>query len=138
MIVDDHPSMCEGVRSLLAMTGIPHEVVGQHGTFARALEALARERPTLVIADYSMPDMSFDVFLRDAREIAHDVPVLCLSASVSSEDALTVLRGGGAGFVTKAADVQELAHAVNAVMRGDVWISAGALESLLRKARKQA
>jgi DNA-binding response OmpR family regulator len=75
-----------------------------------ALNALAEERPDLVLLDVEMPGMSgYEVCrsLRDNPSIG-DLPVIFLSGRVSEEDRLAGYEAGGDDYLTKPVSAAEL------------------------------
>ena len=55
LIVDDHPMVREGLRSMLEPAGV--EVVGEAGTGEDALRAAAACEPEVVLLDLELPDL---------------------------------------------------------------------------------
>ena len=57
LLVDDHPLICEGVRTLLESSS-QFEIIGEAGDSQLALELIQIYKPDLVILDISMPRVS--------------------------------------------------------------------------------
>src|SRR4030095_5126276 len=55
LIVDDHPVVREGLRSMLAGTAI--DLVGEAGTAAEAIRLGAEAAPDVVLLDLGLPDL---------------------------------------------------------------------------------
>jgi DNA-binding NarL/FixJ family response regulator len=56
LIVDDHPMVREGLRSMLGGNGV--EVVGEAGSGAQALETAAALAPDVILLDMELPDLN--------------------------------------------------------------------------------
>ena len=72
-------------------------VVVTAGGAAAALEALAQERPDVLVSDLGMPDQyGFDLIrqLRDDGHDAKDLPAVALTAFVQKDDAYLALLAG--------------------------------------------
>lgn len=132
VLIDDHPSVRAGVRSLLKASGRPHQVVGEYGTFTDALADLAGKTIDLVLADYRLPDMHASAFVHRLREQRPGLEVLFLSATTDPGEVKDVLRLGAIGFVSKSASGEELCAAIEAGRAGEVWVSSDALSGLMR------
>jgi CheY-like chemotaxis protein len=78
LIIEDEPVIATDIEALAKELG--HEVVGIAATHAEAMEAAARRRPGLVLADIQLADGSSGVDA--AREILglFDVPVIFITA----------------------------------------------------------
>lgn len=121
-VVDDHVLVRAGIRSLLEdMDDVA--VVAEAGDGLTALDAIARERPDVVVADVAMPGLSgIELVERVAREVP-GVRVLLVSAHANEEYVLRAIRAGGAGYVLKDASPAELEQAIRAVAAGDKYLS---------------
>jgi len=111
VVVDDHPFFRDGViRGLTESERV--EVVGEAENGADALEVIRRERPTVAVVDYQMPEM-------DGLDLVHavvdeDLPtrVLLLSAVGDSAVVFRALEEGAAGYLSKDSRRKEIVDAV--------------------------
>ena len=121
LIVDDHSLFRAGVRAELEPLV---DLVGEAGTVEEAVEAIARERPDVVVLDVHMPDGGgVEVIRRTAAREAPAPRFLALSVSDAAEDVIAVIRAGARGYVTKSISGEELADAVRRVDGGDAVFS---------------
>lgn len=118
LIVDDHPTTRDGVRSGLERAG---QVVVAEAADARTACLLAeRERPEVAVVDLRLGDAGHGLdVIRYLRERLPAVRILVLSQADPPELAAAV-RAGAHGCVGKAATAPELAAAVVAVLTGPV------------------
>jgi DNA-binding NarL/FixJ family response regulator len=122
LIADDHPLMRAGIRTLLEHTlDEPQifEAVDGH----EALEVAAKVRPEIVLMDISMPGLNG---IDAARRLAVEQPmckVIMLSMHCNEERIAQCLRAGARGYLLKDAAVSEVVSAIDAVQRGEVFIS---------------
>jgi DNA-binding NarL/FixJ family response regulator len=100
------------------------DIAGEAGTVEEAVEAIASERPDVVLLDVHMPDGGGVEVIR--RAAAGELPpprFLALSVSDAAEDVIAVIRAGARGYVTKSISGEELADAVRRVDGGDAVFS---------------
>jgi DNA-binding NarL/FixJ family response regulator len=121
LIVDDHSLFRAGVRAELEPLV---DLAGEAGTVEEAVDAIASERPDVVLLDVHMPDGGGVEVIR--RIAAREEPAprfLALSVSDAAEDVIAVIRAGARGYVTKSISGEELADAVRRVNGGDAVFS---------------
>jgi DNA-binding NarL/FixJ family response regulator len=121
LIVDDHSLFRAGVRAELEPLV---DLAGEAGTVEEAVDAIASERPDVVLLDVHMPDGGGVEVIR--RTAAREEPAprfLALSVSDAAEDVIAVIRAGARGYVTKSISGEELADAVRRVNGGDAVFS---------------
>jgi len=122
VLVDDHHLIRAGIRSLLQ--DLPDcKVVGEAATGMQALELIHSMKPDLVLMDVAMPDMNgLELLARRAKEFP-DTRVIILSMYSTEAYVLQALRSGASGYLLKGSDASELALALAAAARGDVYVS---------------
>lgn len=112
MVVDDHPVVRRGVRTLLeAQPGI--EVTWEAATGSHAVEMIKTVKPDLVILDLTLPDVSGLDVMSEGKQASHSTEFLVLSMHFSDELAREVLRCGAMGYVLKSDADAELLAAVD-------------------------
>jgi len=123
VLVDDHRIVREGLRLLLEGRD-GYSVVGEAETGEEAVGVVRRERPDVVIMDIALPGLSG---IEATRQIMGDedssAKVLVLSMHETSGYVEQVLRAGASGYLLKDAAASELFDAVDAVCRGDSYLS---------------
>jgi DNA-binding NarL/FixJ family response regulator len=80
-------------------------------------------QPDLILLDIGLPKISGIEAARRIREQTPSSKVLFLSAICSSDVAEEALRTGASGYVVKADAGSDLLIAVEAVLRGEVFVS---------------
>ncbi len=122
LLVDDHPFMRAGLGQLIDCQ--PDLVVGgEAGNPAEALQALARQRPDLILTDLTMPGRSGLEFIKDLRAAHPEVPILVVSMHDEAVYAERALRAGARGYIMKEAGGENLLGAIRQVLRGEVYVS---------------
>lgn len=122
LLADDHILVRSGVKSLLlAMDAV--EVVAEAGDGLEAVKLAAAERPDVVLMDIAMRGING---LEAAAQIGQhnpEIKVIILSMHDSAEYVDQALRAGVSGYVLKDAAPLELEFALQAVMRGETYLS---------------
>jgi CheY-like chemotaxis protein len=115
LLVDDEQAIRTICRVNLEGDGL---AVNEATNGAEALEAVRRQRPSLVLLDVMMPGVDgWNV----AEQLAADdetreIPVVFLSARAALEDRLRAQELGAVGYVVKPFDPLELAGMVRSVL----------------------
>ncbi len=132
LIADDHTLVRQGIRSLLALAA-DIEIVGEAADGRQAIEKVRQLAPDVVLMDLAMPKMGG---LEATRRIRKEFPatkVIAVTQYDDSEYVVPVIEAGARGFVTKMASPLELATAIQAVYRGDSFLSPSAAAILVEE-----
>ncbi|MET0909724.1 MAG: response regulator transcription factor [Ilumatobacteraceae bacterium] len=114
LIVDDE----DNLRSMLAAALRHHGFEVTMAANGRdALDAVARERPDMILLDVMMPDLDGFEVCRRLRAEGDLTPVLFLTARDGIEDKVRGLTLGGDDYVEKPFSLDELIARTNAVLR---------------------
>lgn len=122
VLADDHALVRAGLRKLLeSMPDI--EVVGEAEDGRAALVLVESRRPDLVLMDIAMPGLNgIEAAARLSREHP-EVRALILSMHQHEDYVRQALRAGAAGYLLKEAAPVELELAIQAVLRGEIYLS---------------
>jgi two-component system response regulator NreC len=121
LIVDDHAMVRTGLRMILEDEP-DIDVVGEAADGKRALELALRVRPTVVLADVSMPPPDG---IELARLLRRDLPgTKTLLVSMHEEEVVvrSGLAAGAAGYVAKRSGPDELLVALRSVAQGTIYV----------------
>jgi FixJ family two-component response regulator len=115
-IVDDDPSVREGLESLIRSAGWRVE------TFASAQEFLARPRaeaPCCLILDLQLPGLSgLDLQTRLAK-VGLEIPIVFLTGHGNIPASVQAMKAGAVEFLTKPLDEQKLLQAIREALERD-------------------
>jgi DNA-binding NarL/FixJ family response regulator len=131
LLADDHPIVRHGLRDLLNAEA-DFRVVDEVDDGAAAVQRALQDDIHLAILDVTMPRTTG---LQAARELAHRRPelrILMLSMHENEQFLFEALRAGASGYVLKTAADRDLVQACRATMRGETFLYAGAVTSLVR------
>jgi DNA-binding response OmpR family regulator len=113
LVVDDERKIRDLVRSYLELEGYAVLVAD---TGERAIEAVSRSEPDLVVLDLGLPDLAGEEVARTLRT-GSNVPIIVLTAKSGEDDRVAGLRLGADDYVTKPFSPRELVARVEAVLR---------------------
>ena len=133
LIVDDHDIVRLGVRQVLERLPRPCRF-RDAATVRDAIDALAKEPADLLMLDLGLgEDFALGALprLRDACAAAR---ILVLTSMPEDLYAERCLRAGADGFVAKSSLSATLLDAVQTVLGGQIWVSPGQRDALLRRA----
>lgn len=120
-IVEDHPVMRQGLRSLLEREA-DLTICGEAPSGEAALEQIGPPLPDLVLIDVSLPGMSGIELARSLRERYPGLPLAMLSGHGEKSHVEQALAAGASGYILKGHAVN-LPAAVRQVMGGKVYLS---------------
>lgn len=122
VLADDHTLVRAGLRRLLEI--IPNiEVVGEVDDGLALLTLVDRAQPHLVLMDISMPGLNGIEATGRMLKSWPNIRVLILSMHQNEEYVRQALRYGAAGYLLKDAAPIELGLAIDALMRGETYLS---------------
>ncbi len=120
ILADRHQNVLEGIRGLLE-TMFDHVVmVADENSL---LETTERLRPDLVVVDLSFPITRESDLVLWLRKCEPGLRFIVLSVHDDQTVAAQCLARGASGFVLKRSAVNDLMPAVDAVLRGDTYVS---------------
>ena len=131
LIVDDHPLMRSGIRTLLERT-MPKVDIAEAVDGLEAIEWATSQSPDIVLMDISMPGLNGVEAARRVMSIAPASKVIMLSMHQDEQRVVESIRAGAAGYLMKDVAVAEVAVAIDSVMRGETFVSASARETVAR------
>ena len=121
-VVDDHPLVQEGMRSLLGNEkGI--ELCGYAMTAQSCLGYFVHNSADVVLMDINLPDMNGIDLCKELKTKYPGIMVLALSTFNQGSYVTKMMENGASGYVVKNADKKELLDAIREVSRGKTYLS---------------
>lgn len=114
IIVDDEPSVLEGLKLMVPWKELEFELCGEATEGSGAFERIERLRPHLVITDVRMPNKSGLELVRDVRANAIDAEFVILSGYSDFIFAQEAMRYRVSAYLLKPLDREELICALRA------------------------
>jgi len=131
LIVDDHPMVREGLRSML--DGAPVDVVGEAATGEDAIRAAALCAPEVVLLDVELPDVDGLTVLRRLKSAEPGVAVLVVTMHDDPALVRRAIESGASGYVLKGIGRRELLAALEAVHHGESVLDPSLLRATLAR-----
>jgi len=128
LIVDDHPIVASGCRTVLADE--PGIVLLEAADAETAEQAFISESPDICVVDVNLPTVSGFELAR--RLLAHDASARIIMFSMN-DDPVFVARAietGAKGYVSKTGDPQDLVDAIREVGKGGVYLPPALAQSI--------
>jgi DNA-binding NarL/FixJ family response regulator len=118
LLADDHAVVREGTKELLEREA-DLEVIAEASDGREAVQLAIRERPDVVVMDFSMPQLNGIEATRQIKAVAPGVAVLVLTAYDSDQYIIGFLEAGAAGYLLKDVHIDEVIKAIRAVHAGE-------------------
>ena len=132
-IVDDHFMVIEGIRSLI-QNDSNIEWMG-HATHANScLSFLQHQLPDVILMDVSMPDMNGIDLCGVVKQKYPSVFIIGLSTFNQQSFIQKMIDNGASGYLLKNATKDELLEGIQTVMKGKIYYSTEAAQSLRNNA----
>jgi DNA-binding NarL/FixJ family response regulator len=138
-LIEDHGVVREGLKLILERT--PHiEVRGEAAAGLDGVRLFKRLAPEggidVVVTDLGLPDVSGLEVARRVKAARPATRVLLLTMHEDDEYVGGMLDVGADGYLLKQSAAHELAGAIEAVARGEVFLSPAVARRLLAQARR--
>ncbi len=121
LIADDHAVLRAGLR-LLLIGQHEFEVVAEASTGSEALSLAEKLQPDLILLDLSMPSLGGMEILPTLRKMVPSIKILILTMHDDPQYLRQALKHGASGYVLKKAADAELISAIQAVLRGEMYV----------------
>lgn len=128
-IVDDHPVVREGIKSLLQ----EHPeilVIGACANAAEAISFLESQQADVILLDINLPDISGIDLCKQLKTRYPELRILAISNYNERSLITQMLQNGATGYVLKNASAQELVTAVKTVASKRLYFAPEVEESL--------
>jgi DNA-binding NarL/FixJ family response regulator len=136
LIADDHLMVGEALESLLAPE---FELIAVVKDGRALIDAALSQRPDVIVADITMPELNGIDALVQLRAAGNDVPVVFLTMHRDATFARRALEAGASGFVLKHSASVELITALHAALEGQTYLTpqlAGQVLTSMRESRE--
>jgi len=130
VVAEDHTILREGLVTLLdSLNEI--EVVGQAEDGLKAIRAVEKHTPDLLMIDLSMPKMNGIAAIKDIKGRYPETKILVLTVHKSESYILETFQAGADGYCLKYANYDELQMAIRHVLSGKPYLSPDVSEKVL-------
>ena len=130
LIVDDHPLVRAGLRTLIGAT-VDLTVIAEASGGAQAVELAVEHHPDVVLMDLSMPVMDGVEATRRLLSARPETPVVILTSFQDRDHVEDALRAGAIGYQLKDGEPAMLLAAIRSAARGEAPFDPRAALALL-------
>src|SRR3954451_17285904 len=122
VVVDDDPLARRALREALT-SGLAMTIAAEAASGAAAVAAVRDADPDVVVIDADIPGLDGLTATRRISESHPGLPVRVLAAHDDDQLALSALRAGASGFLSKAVSPDAIARATRGIAEGEAAIS---------------
>nr|WP_305051381.1 response regulator transcription factor [Elizabethkingia bruuniana] len=118
-VVDDHPIVTEGVRSLLEENKAGKHII----SFTKGKDLLVylqQNTIDIILLDIILPDLDGMDLCKAIKEIAPQTIIVGFSNQAERSIILQLLQNGASGYLLKSASADELLNGIKQVLQGEI------------------
>ena len=122
LIADNHPIVRMGIKQVLANVS-EIDVLADVSTTSELFSQLEKESPDVVMLEMDIPEINGIATLRKIKQEYPEIKVLIYSGQSEDVYALSTIRAGAFGYLSKTADIDYIISAVRKVSEGSMFIT---------------
>ncbi len=122
VIADNHPIVRLGIRNVLS-TASDFELIDDVGTTSELFQSLKKSTPDVVLLELDIPEINGIATIRKIKQEFPEVKVLIYSGQSEDVYALSTIRAGAFGYLSKTADLDYIVAALKKVNEGKMFIT---------------
>ena len=122
LIADNHPIVRLGIRQILEAAS-NFDVIGDVSSTSELFSTLEKINPDVVMLEMDIPEINGIATLRKIKQEFPHIKVLMYSGQSEDVYALSTIRAGAFGYLSKTADVDYITTAVQKVAEGNMFIT---------------
>lgn len=122
LIADQHPITRKGIASIL-LEDDKYLVVGEISDGNDILKFLTKHEVDVLILEIDIPNLNSITTIKSIkREFSH-IKILILSCHPEEMYALSAIKYGAAGYISKTASLKRILEAVNQIQKGGIYLN---------------
>lgn len=129
LIADHHPVVSEGIGSIIRMNPAL-EIIGKVTNGNELFKFLARQVPTVLILELDLPEIHGINAIRTLKKEYSELRILVFSYHAEEMYALSAIKAGASGYISKTTDSKTLESAIYQVARGGIYLNKKITEKL--------
>ncbi len=129
LIADHHPIIYEGVKCVLR-NNPALQVTTRVSSGTQLFNQLEKDAPDVLIVDLDLPQINGINAIRRIKQEYPEVKTLIFSAHPEEMYALSAIKAGAAGYISKHTDSETLEKAIYQVARGGIYLNRSITEKL--------
>jgi DNA-binding NarL/FixJ family response regulator len=135
-IVDDHPIVIEGLKTLLKNE--PNiELIGGFCNGMDILSYIRTNRIDLILLDVTLPDINGMELCQKIKKESVATIIIILSNHTERSIIMQTIRNGASGYLLKNSTVEELRHCIAEAIKGNICYSKAVMEIISRPSKNE-
>lgn len=130
LIVDDHPIVRQGLRTLLDLQ-VDFNLVGEAANGSAAVDLAARLKPDVILMDLVMPDVDGIAATRQICALGLGSRIIALTSFVEDDKIIPAIQAGAVSFLLKDVAPEDLMEAVRAAYHGEARLHPVVIRKLM-------
>jgi len=122
LVVDNHPIVRTGLKLFFEKTA-DITVVGSLKSGIEIFEFVRRYPVDVIISEIDLPELNGITALRAIKKEHHHLKVIMFSHHPESIYAVSTLKAGASGYISKTTEVEKIKEAVYRVFNGGTYLS---------------
>lgn len=139
LIIDDHPSVIEGLKSMLTKAYIVRNIESAEN-YRDGFETALKIQPELILMDISLHGSSGIDLVRDILKELPEIKIVMISMYSKINFIVDSLKAGAMGYILKELSSEQIIKGIKKVISGEVFVdslvSGNVINSLLNKDNK--
>lgn len=135
LIVDDHPVVRRGLRSLLAEES-NIKVLGEAVNGREAVELADRLHPDVILMDLVMPEMGGVEAIQAITANQPDARILVMTSFAADDKVFPSIKAGALGYLLKDSDPEDLISMIRQVARGELSLHPSIARKVIHELNK--
>jgi two-component system, NarL family, response regulator LiaR len=136
LIVDDHPIVRQGLRTLLELQD-DIIVAGEAANGRIAVDLTARLKPDVVLMDLVMPELDGISATRQISALQQATRVIALTSFVEDDKVIPAIQAGAVSFLLKDVSPNDLMEAIRAAYHGEARLHPTVARKLMNQVASQ-
>ncbi len=137
LVVDDHPVVRRGIRSLLAEeSGI--QVVGEAVNGKEAIQQVEELHPDVILMDLVMPEMGGIESIQRITVAHPESRILVMTSFAADDKVFPSIKAGALGYLLKDSDPEDLIRMIHQVYRGELSIPPAIARKVIQELNRPA
>jgi len=129
LIADHHPIIFEGIKCVL-QNNPALQVTGRVSSGTQLFNQLEKNAPDVLIVELDLPQINGINAIRRIKQEFPEVKTLIFSSHPEEMYALSAIKAGAAGYISKHTDSETLEKAIYQVARGGIYLNRKITEKL--------
>lgn len=132
LIADAHPIVKMGL-SMVVNSAEEFQLQDAVATTTQLFTAVEKQTPDIVILEMDIPEINGIATVRKLKEINPNIKVLIFSSQSETVYALSAIRAGACGYLSKTARIDQILTALTQLKEGKIYLTHALSEQLKKE-----